>query len=203
MIHIKRSGWAPAGESLSGLHNKLRQQVAAKGKLVRPGFGSPKAVRGFHPCGFPEMLVNNVAELMKAQGFVVRIASACGNEEAPGYPGQSRRDGPQGTESQGWCLNMPGFTTQRRLAASELNIGESRVWINPDPELAGDLSDAITREDIRSQIKDGNIKAKPKKGNSRGRIRARNSQARLWSLQRGRTQKRRQGCPESRAKSSG
>ena len=61
-----------------GLHNKLRQQVAAKGTLVRPGFGSPKAVRGFHPCGYPEMLVNNVAELMKAQGFVVRIASGVG-----------------------------------------------------------------------------------------------------------------------------
>ncbi|HEX7445355.1 MAG TPA: 50S ribosomal protein L32e [Methanothrix sp.] len=61
-----------------GLHNKLRQQVAAKGSLVKPGFGSPKAVRGFHPCGYPEMLVNNVAELMKAQGFVVRIASGVG-----------------------------------------------------------------------------------------------------------------------------
>jgi len=68
---------------------------------------------------------------------------------------------------------MPGFTTQKRLAASELKIGESGVWINPDPEKAGELSDAITREDIRSQIEEGNIKAKPKKGNSRGRIRAR------------------------------
>ena len=68
---------------------------------------------------------------------------------------------------------MPGFTTQRRLAASELKVGESRVWINPDPEVAGELSDAITREDIRSQIDSGNIKAVPKKGNSRGRIRAR------------------------------
>lgn len=25
---------------------------------------------------------------------------------------------------------MPGFTTQRRLAAAELKVGESRVWIN-------------------------------------------------------------------------
>ena len=48
---------------------------------------------------------------------------------------------------------MPGLTTQRRLAASELKIGESRVWINPDPEVASELSDAITREDIRSQIR--------------------------------------------------
>ncbi len=61
-----------------GLHNKLRQQIAAKGKLVRPGFGSPKAVRGFHPCGLPEMLVNNVADLNMAKGYAVRIASAVG-----------------------------------------------------------------------------------------------------------------------------
>jgi large subunit ribosomal protein L32e len=64
-----------------GLHNKLRQQIAAKGKLVRPGFGSPKAVRGYHPCGLPEVLVNNVAELEKAQGFAVRIASAVGRRK--------------------------------------------------------------------------------------------------------------------------
>jgi large subunit ribosomal protein L32e len=61
-----------------GLHNKLRQQIAAKGKLVRPGFGSPKAVKGFHPSGLPEMLVNNVAELQCATGHAVRIASAVG-----------------------------------------------------------------------------------------------------------------------------
>ncbi len=68
---------------------------------------------------------------------------------------------------------MPGFTTQRRLAAAELGAGESRIWINPDPEVAGELSDAITREDIRSQIEAGNIKALPKKGNSRARFRVR------------------------------
>ena len=68
---------------------------------------------------------------------------------------------------------MPGLTTQRRLAAAEMSVGDSRVWINPDPEAASDLADAITREDIRSQIEAGNIKAKPKKGNSRARFRAR------------------------------
>lgn len=64
-----------------GLHSKLRQQVSAKGKLVRPGFGSPKAVRGFHPSGFPEILVSNVADLAKAEGRVVRIASAVGQKK--------------------------------------------------------------------------------------------------------------------------
>jgi large subunit ribosomal protein L32e len=61
-----------------GLHNKLRQQVAAKGRLVRPGFGSPKAVREYHPCGLREVLVNNVKELEGAQGCAVRIASSVG-----------------------------------------------------------------------------------------------------------------------------
>ncbi len=64
-----------------GLHNKLRQQIAAKGKLVRPGFGSPKAVRGYHPCGLPEVLVYNVADLAKAQGSAVRIGAAVGKKK--------------------------------------------------------------------------------------------------------------------------
>ncbi|MCJ7444734.1 MAG: 50S ribosomal protein L19e [Methanotrichaceae archaeon] len=68
---------------------------------------------------------------------------------------------------------MPDFKTQRRLAASELTIGESRVWINPDPEVANTIADAITREDIRAQIEARNIKAKPEKGNSRARFRVR------------------------------
>ena len=61
-----------------GLHNKLRQQVAAKGRLVRPGFGSPKAVRGYHPSGYKEVLVFNIKDLEKAEGCVVRIASTVG-----------------------------------------------------------------------------------------------------------------------------
>jgi large subunit ribosomal protein L19e len=68
---------------------------------------------------------------------------------------------------------MSGLSTQRRLAAGELGVGQSRVWIDPDPEAAGELADAITREDIRAQIEAGKIKALPKKGNSRARIRAR------------------------------
>ena len=61
-----------------GLHNKLRQHIAAKGRVVQPGFGSPKAVRGYHPSGMAEIRVNNVAELAAAHGCAVRIASAVG-----------------------------------------------------------------------------------------------------------------------------
>ena len=77
----KKKRLATSWRKPRGLHNKLRQQVAAKGKLVRPGYGSPKAVRGYHPCGLPEVLVNNVAELEKAKGFAVRIAAAVGKKK--------------------------------------------------------------------------------------------------------------------------
>lgn len=91
---------------------------------------------------------------------------------------------------------MPDFSTQKRLAASVLAVGETRIWINPDPEVAGEIADAITREDIRSQIEAGNIKAKPKKGNSRARYRVRAAK-RAYGHQKG--QGRRKGAKGSRS----
>ena len=64
-----------------GIHNKLGAQVSAKGKLVRPGFGSPRAVKGFHPSGFREILVRNMADLQKAEGYAVRMASTLGRKK--------------------------------------------------------------------------------------------------------------------------
>jgi large subunit ribosomal protein L32e len=64
-----------------GIHNKLGAQVSAKGKLVRPGFGSPRAVKGFHPSGYREILVRNMADLEKAEGLVVRISSTLGRKK--------------------------------------------------------------------------------------------------------------------------
>jgi len=61
-----------------GLHNKLRSGIAAKGRLVRPGYGSPKSVRGFHPSGFRELLVCNIQDLENASGYAVRISGSVG-----------------------------------------------------------------------------------------------------------------------------
>lgn len=58
------------------------------------------------------------------------------------------------------------YRLQKRLAAEVLGVGESRVWINPDPEVSDDIADAITREDIRGLVRQGLISVKPKKGNS-------------------------------------
>lgn len=66
---------------------------------------------------------------------------------------------------------MVNLAKQKRIAAQVLKVGEGRVRI--DPEATSDVSEAITREDIRSLIKEGAIKKLQKKGSSRGRARVR------------------------------
>jgi len=59
------------------------------------------------------------------------------------------------------------LSTQKRIAADLLKVGQTRVWI--DPKSYEEVSEAVTREDIRKLIKRNVIQKKPKKGNSRGR----------------------------------
>jgi large subunit ribosomal protein L19e len=61
------------------------------------------------------------------------------------------------------------LNAKKRLAAQILKVGVNRVWM--DPARAEDISTAITREDIKSLIKQGAIRAKPEHGTSRGRHR--------------------------------
>ena len=60
--------------------------------------------------------------------------------------------------------------TQRRIAAKILKVGVNRVKI--DPESLPDVALAITREDVRRHIDDGDIRKRRVKGVSRGRARA-------------------------------
>ncbi|MGC9445244.1 MAG: 50S ribosomal protein L19e [Candidatus Methanospirareceae archaeon] len=66
---------------------------------------------------------------------------------------------------------MVNLTKQRRIAAKVLHVGLGRVWI--DPNAAGVVAKAITRDDIRGLIEDGVIQKIQKQGISRGRIRVR------------------------------
>jgi len=59
----------------------------------------------------------------------------------------------------------------RRMAAEELKVGVSRVWI--DPEQTERLSMVISREEVRRLIKDGVIRKRPPSTPSRGRARLR------------------------------
>lgn len=61
------------------------------------------------------------------------------------------------------------LSSQRRLAAEILKVGEGRVWI--DPDRIEEVEIAITREEIRKLIHEGTIRSLPKKGVSRARAR--------------------------------
>ncbi|PKL54429.1 MAG: 50S ribosomal protein L32e [Candidatus Methanoperedenaceae archaeon HGW-Methanoperedenaceae-1] len=63
-----------------GMHNKMRIGIRGKCALVQSGYGSPAAVRGLHPSGFEEMLVNNLKDLenIKVETQAARIASTVG-----------------------------------------------------------------------------------------------------------------------------
>jgi len=61
------------------------------------------------------------------------------------------------------------LTSQRRLAAQILKVGQGRVWIDPDS--IDIVEAAITREEIRKLIHEGVIKSLPEKGVSRARAR--------------------------------
>ena len=62
---------------------------------------------------------------------------------------------------------MTDLSSQRRLAAQILKIGQNRVWMNP--ERMDDVEGAITREEVRKLIHEKVIVSLPQKGVSRSR----------------------------------
>jgi len=62
---------------------------------------------------------------------------------------------------------MTNLTNQRRIAARIMKVGKNRVWI--DPQRAGDVESAITREEVRKLVHEKVISASPIQGVSRGR----------------------------------
>lgn len=63
---------------------------------------------------------------------------------------------------------------QRRMAADIMDVGEDRVWIDPDNQEKVD--EAITRQDIRNLIEGDTIQKKDVKGTSKGRARDKKKQ---------------------------
>ncbi len=68
------------------------------------------------------------------------------------------------------------YRLQRRLAAEILGVGESRIWISPNPDDEEEISQAVTKRDVLILYKKGLIKVEPVKGNSRARWRKRKEQ---------------------------
>lgn len=79
----KKSQLSDSWRKPRGQHNKQRKQKKAKGALPQPGYGSPVAVRGMHPSGFFEVLVNSAKDLegLDAKTQAVRIGAAVGDRK--------------------------------------------------------------------------------------------------------------------------
>jgi len=66
-----------------GIHNKTRYAKHGKCPLVEAGYGSPAAVRGLHPSGFEEIIVNNIkdVESLKTDRQAGRIGRTVGTKK--------------------------------------------------------------------------------------------------------------------------
>lgn len=66
-----------------GIHNKIRYAVKGKCPLVEAGYGSPAGVRGLHPSGCEEVIVNNPGDLesLQASRQAARIAHSVGSRK--------------------------------------------------------------------------------------------------------------------------
>jgi len=62
----------------------------------------------------------------------------------------------------------------RRMSADIMGVGQNSVWL--DPEKSGEISAAITRDDVRRLIREGKIAPRPAKTISKGRLRKRRLQ---------------------------
>jgi large subunit ribosomal protein L19e len=91
---------------------------------------------------------------------------------------------------------MTDLSSQKRLAADVLDVGEGRVWLDPDEQ--EEIAEAITREDIRDLVDQGLIRSKDAKSNSRGRARER-ADKRSYGHQKGQgSRKGKSGAREAR-----
>jgi large subunit ribosomal protein L19e len=69
---------------------------------------------------------------------------------------------------------MSDLKSQKRMAAKVMDVGNNRVWI--DPEQMDRVDEAITRQDIRNLVESGAIQKKDKKGTSKGRSKEKKKQ---------------------------
>ena len=63
-----------------GMHSKMRRHFRYRVNVVSVGYGSPMAIRSYHPSGFKERLVHNINDLkdIDPKTHAVRIAHSVG-----------------------------------------------------------------------------------------------------------------------------
>ena len=86
---FKRQNWfrykrlGTSWRRAKGIHSKLRRGFKYRPTKVKIGFRGPKSVRGFHPSGFEEVLIQNVGDLegLDVKKYAARIASVVGSKK--------------------------------------------------------------------------------------------------------------------------
>jgi len=66
-----------------GIHSKLRRGFKYRPSKVKIGYRGPKSVRGYHPSGFEEVLIQNVNDLenLDVKKHAARIAGSVGSRK--------------------------------------------------------------------------------------------------------------------------
>jgi len=64
-----------------GTHNKKRMKAAFMGASPKIGYRNSDSIRGLHPSGMREVLVNSVKEIDGLKDVVIRIASSVGGKK--------------------------------------------------------------------------------------------------------------------------
>ena len=64
-----------------GIDNKKRLKIAYMGASPSIGYRQPNAIRGMHPQGMQEALVENPGQLAGLKGVAVRVASGVGRKK--------------------------------------------------------------------------------------------------------------------------
>lgn len=66
-----------------GVHSQLRRHKREAGNIPKPGYGSPRTVKGLHPSGFEEVMIYNINDISKInpQKQACRISSTVGKKK--------------------------------------------------------------------------------------------------------------------------
>lgn len=69
--------------SPKGNQSKLRRHFKSRGFIPHPGYSSPNAVKGMHPCGLEEVLIMNMKDIenVNPENQVARISATIGRKK--------------------------------------------------------------------------------------------------------------------------
>ncbi|HOP09214.1 MAG TPA: 50S ribosomal protein L32e [Candidatus Methanofastidiosa archaeon] len=76
---LKRFKNNPTWRKPKGHSSKMRRKLKGRPSIVKVGYRGPKEVRGYHPCGLPEVYINNLSDVEGSEGSILRISSSIGN----------------------------------------------------------------------------------------------------------------------------